>query len=108
MTLKTIIIFIIASICEMAGGFFIWLWIREGKSIWFGLIGGFILMLYGVVATFQPANFARTYATYGGFFIVFSLVWAYIFDNFKPTKFDLIVAFVALVGVLIIYLSPRQ
>jgi drug/metabolite transporter superfamily protein YnfA len=30
-------------------------------------MGGFILALYGVAATLQTQNFARTYASYGGF-----------------------------------------
>ena len=72
------------------GDYLVRLWLREGKPFWFGIAGGAILALYGVVAIFQPANFARTYATYGGFFIVFSLLWAYKFDHFLPDKYDVI------------------
>jgi small multidrug resistance family-3 protein len=35
------------------------------------------LAAYGVVATFQPANFGRVYAAYGGVFIVLSLAWGW-------------------------------
>ena len=64
-------------------------------------------MLYGVVATLQTASFARVYATYGGFFIVLSLLWAYKFDGYIPDKFDIIGALIALVGVCVIYFTPR-
>ena len=58
-------------------------------------------------ATLQTSNFAKVYATYGGFFIVLSLVWALIFDKYVPTKYDVIGALIALIGVCIIYYSPR-
>lgn len=105
---KSILIFLLAGLCEIGGGYLVWLWIREGKPLWYGIIGAIILISYGVVATFQTANFARTYATYGGFFIVMSLLWAYKFDNFKPDKYDIIGAAIALVGVCIIFYAPRR
>ncbi len=95
--IKTASIFILAGFCEIGGGYLIWV----------GILGFIILGLYGIVATFQPANFARTYATYGGVFIVMSLLWAWKFDNYFPDKFDLIGASIALIGVSIIYYSPR-
>jgi len=105
--LKPILIFILAGLCEIGGGFLVWLWIRENKSIIFGIFGFVILGLYGLIATWQPANFARTYATYGGIFIVMSLLWAWKFDNFVPNKFDLIGSGIALIGVMIIFFAPR-
>lgn len=105
--LKSISIFIIAGLCEIGGGYLVWLWLKDGKSLWYGIMGGFILILYGIVATWQTSNFARVYATYGGFFIVMSLLWAYKFDNYTPDKYDIIGAAVALLGVCIIYYAPR-
>lgn len=48
-----------------------WLWLREGRPWWVGLIGALVLVLYGVLPTLQPQSFdfARTYAAYGGLFI---------------------------------------
>ena len=66
--LKSISIFIIAGLCEIGGGYLVWLWLKDGKSFWYGIVGGFILVLYGVVATWQTSNFARVYATYGLFY----------------------------------------
>lgn len=105
---KSIFIFILAGFCEIGGGYLVWLWLRENKPFWYGLIGAAILVMYGVVATLQTANFARTYATYGGFFIVMSLVWAWKVDNFKPDRYDIIGALIALFGVCIIFYMPRK
>jgi len=106
--LKSISIFILAGFCEIGGGYLVWLWLKEDKPIWVGVLGGLILALYGVVATLQTSNFARVYATYGGVFIVMSLLWAYKFDHYSPDKYDIIGALVALLGVAIIYYAPRQ
>lgn len=105
--LKTILIFVLAGICEIGGGYLMWQSIREDKPMWYGVLGGAILVLYGFVATLQMSNFAKVYATYGGFFIVLSLVWAFVFDKYIPTRYDVIGAAVALIGVCIIYYSPR-
>ncbi len=105
--LRSIPLFLLAGLCEIGGGYLIWLWLKEGKPFWYGILGGIILALYGVVATFQTQSFARVYATYGGVFIIMSLLWSMKFDNYSPDKYDIIGALIALLGVGIIYYSPR-
>lgn len=105
--IKSVLIFILAGLCEIGGGYLVWLWLKEDKPLWYGMAGAVILALYGIVATLQTSNFAKVYATYGGFFIVLSLLWAYKFDKYSPTKYDIIGALIALLGVCIIYYSPR-
>ena len=41
----------------------------------YGVLGGFILFLYGVIPTFQSTHFHRIYAAYGGIFIAMALLW---------------------------------
>ncbi len=105
--IKSLLLFIVAGLCEIGGGYLIWLYLKSNKSISYAILGAAILILYGVVATFQTQNFARVYATYGGFFIVMSLLWAYQFDNYVPDRYDIIGALIALTGVCIIYYAPR-
>ena len=107
MIFKSVLIFILAGFCEIGGGYLVWQWMKEDKPFWYGILGGSILVLYGIVATLQTESFARVYATYGGFFIVMSLLWAIKFDHFSPDKFDIIGAIIALAGVCIIYYTPR-
>jgi len=104
---ESLFYFILAGFFEIGGGYLVWIWLREGKAIWFGLLGAIILALYGVIPTLQPANFGRVYAAYGGIFIVLSIFWGWKVDNVIPDKFDIIGGFVALVGVLIIMYYPR-
>ncbi|PDY46908.1 YnfA family protein [Bacillus pseudomycoides] len=104
---KAAVIFILAGLAEIGGGYLIWKWIREGGSIWLGLMGGIILCLYGVIATFQVfSSFGRVYAAYGGVFILMSLLWGWMVDKKTPDLFDWAGAAVCLVGVFII-LWPR-
>ena len=57
--LKSIAFFILAGLCEIGGGYLIWLYIREDKSLWYAICGIAVLALYGIIATLQPENFAR-------------------------------------------------
>lgn len=105
--IRSLAIFFLAGLCEIGGGYLVWLWLKEGKPLWYGILGALILVAYGVVATWQTANFGRTYATYGGVFIVMALIWAWKVDGFKPDRYDIIGAAVALIGVCIIIYAPR-
>lgn len=107
--IKSIFYFLLAGVFEIGGGYLIWLWLRKGKSLIYGIIGALVLILYGIIPTLQPenSNFGRVYATYGGIFIVLSILWGWKVDNIIPDKFDLIGGFIALIGVLIIMYAPR-
>ncbi|EPG65367.1 YnfA family protein [Leptospira wolffii] len=105
--LQSIAIFILAGFCEIGGGYLVWLWYREGKPLYYMILGGIVLAAYGLVAALQTSSFGRVYATYGGFFILMSLVWAWKVDGFQPDRYDIIGSFVALLGVGIIYYAPR-
>jgi len=105
---KSVLFFIVAGFCEIGGGYLVWLWLKEGKPLYYGILGFVILSLYGIVATLQTSNFARAYATYGGVFIIMSLIFAWKFDNFKADKYDIIGAIIAICGVAIIMYAPRK
>jgi small multidrug resistance family-3 protein len=85
----------------------VWQWLRESRAWPWGLLGGVVLFLYGVIPTFQPAHFGRVYAAYGGFFIILSLFWGWTIDGDVPDRFDIIGAAVSLSGVFIIMYWPR-
>jgi small multidrug resistance family-3 protein len=105
---KSVLYFVLAGLCEIGGGYCIWLWLREGKSILFALLGAVMLILYGIIPTLQPSNFGRVYAAYGGAFIVLSLIWGWKVDKIAPDKLDLIGSFVVLIGALIMMYWPRS
>lgn len=107
MIAKSIGFFILAGLFEIGGGYLVWLWLREGKPLAYGVMGAVILVLYGVVPTFQPAHFGRVYAAYGGVFVVLSILWGWKIDGITPDRFDLIGAFICLIGVAVIMYWPR-
>src|SRR5690554_398381 len=104
---RSLSIFMLAGLCEIGGGYLIWISLRDGKPAWLGVAGGVALALYGVVAAFQPANFGRVYAAYGGVFIAMALAWGWLVDDVRPDRFDLLGPGLALAGVLVIMYAPR-
>ena len=103
----SVLLFFLAGICEIGGGWLVWQWLRAGRGTLWGLAGGLVLILYGIIPTFQPAHFGRVYATYGGFFILLSLIWGWVFDGNIPDRFDLIGAAISVLGVSVIMYWPR-
>ncbi|PKG25621.1 YnfA family protein [Niallia nealsonii] len=105
----TILLFLLAGLAEIGGGYLIWIWLREGKSGLFGLLGGIILALYGVIATFQTfPSFGRVYAAYGGVFIILSILWGWGIDKKTPDFYDWLGAAICLAGASIILFAPRN
>jgi len=104
----TLFFFFIAGLCEIGGGYLVWLWLRDGMSWVLGAVGGFVLFLYGIVPTFQPSHFHRIYAAYGGIFIVMAVFWGWIFEGIAPDMYDVIGTLITVAGVVIIYYVPRK
>nr|WP_201789259.1 YnfA family protein [Scytonema hofmannii] len=105
--IKSVLYFILAGLCEIGGGYLIWLWLREGKNIWFALAGVSLLTLYSVIPTLQTANFGRVYAAYGGVFVMLSILWGWQVDKITPDSFDWLGMWIVLLGVLVIMYVPR-
>ncbi|MBI3810115.1 MAG: YnfA family protein [Nitrospirae bacterium] len=100
-------LFVLAGLCEIGGGYLVWLWLREGKPVGYAFVGAAILVLYGVIPTFQPVHFGRVYAAYGGMFVVLSLLWGWGLDGTRPDRFDAIGAIICLAGMAVIMYWPR-
>ncbi|SFR11175.1 YnfA family protein [Desulfoscipio geothermicus] len=106
--IKSAILFVLAGLAEIGGGYLVWLWLREQKGLWLGIIGAMVLVFYGVIPTLQEyPHFGRVYAAYGGIFIVLSLLWGWFIDKKRPDKYDWIGSCVALAGAAIIIWTPR-
>ena len=105
--LLSIGLFVVAGLCEIGGGYLVWLWFREGRPLGYGIAGAALLILYGIIPTFQAAQFGRVYAAYGGMFIVLSLLWGWAMDGMRPDRFDAMGAGLCLVGMGIVMYAPR-
>ena len=97
-----------AGLCEIGGGYLVWLWLRGGKSPWLALPAAGVLFLYGVIPTFQNAEFGRVYAAYGGVFVVLSILWGWGIDGLRPDRYDILGAVIVLIGVMVIFYAPRS
>jgi small multidrug resistance family-3 protein len=95
---RSLFFFLLAGLCEISGGYLIWLWIRDERGLAFALLGAATLVIYGIIPTFQPANFGRVYAAYGGIFIFLSILWGWQINRIAPDRFDLIGSFIPLQG----------
>lgn len=107
MIARSIALFVAAGLLEIGGGYLVWLWLRDGRAVWLGVLGGFVLFFYGVVPTLQPAHFGRVYAAYGGVFVVLSLLWGWTVDGRAPDRADVVGALLCVVGVSIMMYWPR-
>jgi small multidrug resistance family-3 protein len=105
--IRSLLLFVLAGLCEIGGGYLFWLWLREGKSVWLAVIGTAILAIYGALPTLQTVSFGRAYAAYGGVFVVLSIFWGWLVDRVAPDKYDLLGGWIALLGVLVIMYAPR-
>lgn len=107
--LTSVLFFILAGLAEIGGGYLVWLYLREGRPWWYGLIGGVVLIAYGIIPTLQPeTSFGRVYAAYGGVFIVLALLWGWLVDKKNPDLYDWVGAVICLAGVAVIMWAPRR
>lgn len=105
---RALVLFGLAGLAEIGGGWLVWQFLRADRPWPFGLLGALVLMAYGVIPTFQSEeHFGRVYAAYGGMFIALSLLWAMVADRFEPDRWDLLGAALAVAGVLAIMFGPR-
>ena len=106
--IRPLFFFLLAGLCEIGGGYLVWQWLRNGRPAWWGIVGSLLLVLYGIVATWQSTSFGKTYAVYGSVFIVMSIAWAWYFDGFRPDRPDLIGGAICFLGIGIILFWPRS
>jgi small multidrug resistance family-3 protein len=104
---RSLSLFVLAGLCEIGGGYLVWLWLREGKGVLIGALAAVVLILYGIIPTFQPSHFGRVYAAYGGIFVILSIIWGWLIAKEVPDAFDLLGGAICLIGVFVIMYWPR-
>jgi small multidrug resistance family-3 protein len=101
-------LFALTATAEIGGAYMIWIGLRQGKGAGMVAAGALALILYGLAVAQQPSQvFGRVLAAYGGVFVVGSLLWGVVFDDFQPDRFDLVGAMICLLGVGTIMYVPR-
>lgn len=98
-----------AALAEIAGCFAFWAWLRLDKSPLWIIPGVLSLCVFAYLLTLVDAEHAgRTYAAYGGVYIVSALLWLWAAENVKPDRWDAMGATVCLLGAAIILWGPRS
>lgn len=106
--LKTIALFMVTALAEIIGCYWVYLCLRQDKTLWLLLPAGLSLAAFAWLLTLHPTAAGRVYAAYGGVYIFMAIVWLWLIDGIRPTTWDLIGAIVALVGMAIIMFAPRS
>ena len=64
------------------------------------------LLLFVWLLTLHPTAAGRTYAAYGGMYVMVALIWLRIVEGIELTRWDVFGAIVALIGMAIIAFQP--
>jgi small multidrug resistance family-3 protein len=107
-TLSTLALFVAAALCEIAGCFGVWAWLRLGRSPAWAVASLPCLIAFAWLLTRTPADFAgRAYAAYGGVYVAAALGWLWLIEGRGPDRWDLLGAGLCLAGGGIILFGPR-
>ena len=105
--LKTLLLFVLTALAEIAGCYLPYLWLRHDKSAWLLVPAALCLALFVWLLTLHPAAAGRVYAAYGGVYVAVAIGWLWAVDGVRPTPWDVTGSLVALAGMAIIMFAPR-
>ena len=105
--LKTLGLFVLTALAEIAGCYLPYLWLRQGKSVWLVLPGALSLALFAWLLSLHPAAAGRTYAAYGGIYVTVAVFWLWWIDGVRPDVWDITGALVTVIGMSIIAFGPH-
>jgi small multidrug resistance family-3 protein len=106
--LKTFGLFVLTAIAEIVGCYLPYLWLRKSGSPWLLIPAMMSLLLFAWLLTLHPTAAGRVYAAYGGVYVGVAVLWLWMVDGHRPTSWDLIGAAVAVTGMAIIMLGPKN
>lgn len=107
--MKTVLVYPLAALAEIAGCFAFWAWLKLDRSPLWLIPGVLALIAFAWLLTLVPAEAAgRAFAAYGGVYICASLIWMATVERILPDRWDLIGGAVCLIGAGIILFAPRS
>ncbi|NWK78571.1 YnfA family protein [Aquitalea sp. LB_tupeE] len=106
--MKLLLLFGLTALAEITGCYLPWLWLKQQGSAYLLVPAAFALLLFVWLLTLHPAAAGRVYAAYGGVYVVVAVFWLWVVDGVRPSLYDLLGGMLALAGMAIIMLAPRQ
>ena len=105
--LRQTALFILTALAEIVGCYLPWLVLKQEKTAWLFVPAALSLALFSWLLTLHPAAAGRTYGAYGGIYIAVALLWLRYVDGVVLTRWDVVGACVALLGMVIIVVQPH-
>jgi small multidrug resistance family-3 protein len=105
---KTFGLFLLTALAEIVGCYLPYLWLKKGASAWLLIPAALSLALFAWLLTLHPHPAGRVYAAYGGVYVAVALGWLWLANGVRPSVWDVVGVAVALCGMAIIMLAPRQ
>jgi small multidrug resistance family-3 protein len=105
---KTLGLLAVTAIAEIVGCYLPYLWLRQGRPLWYIAPAALSLAVFAYLLTLHPTSAGRTYAAYGGVYVSVAVVWMWLVEGQAPDRWDLIGAGVALCGMALIAFGPRD
>jgi len=106
--LYTVALFAITACAEILGCYLPFLWLKQGRSPWLCVPAAASLAAFAWLLTLHPTGAGRTYAAYGGVYVVTALVWLWLVEKQQPDRWDLTGGAITLAGMAIIAFMPRS
>lgn len=106
--MKTFALFLVTALAEIVGCYLPWLWLRKQGSPWLLLPAAASLALFAWLLTLHPTASGRVYAAYGGVYVCTALLWLWLVDAVKPSRWDLLGGALCLLGMAVIMFAPRS
>jgi len=105
-TVGTISLFFVTAIAEIVGCYLPYLWMR-GRLPGIVLIPAFLAIgAFVWLLTLHPTAAGRTYAAYGGVYVVTAVFWLWGVERQAPSAWDLAGCAVTLAGMALIAFQP--
>lgn len=106
--IATLSLFVTTAVAEILGCYLPYLWLKRGGSPWLLVPAALSLAVFSWLLTLHPTAAGRVYAAYGGIYVVVAIFWLWEVDGVRPTSWDILGAFVCVLGMSIIMFSPRS
>ena len=90
-------LFAVTALAEIIGCYLPWLVLKDAKSAWLLVPAAVSLAMFAWLLTLHPMAAGRTYAAYGGMYIVVALLWLRLVDGVALTRWGIAGAALALV-----------
>lgn len=100
-------LYVLTAMAEIVGCYLPWLVLVQGRTPWLLLPAALALALFAWLLTLHPQAAGRTYAAYGGIYVVVALLWLWRVDGVTPTRWDMVGGAICLLGMALIALQPR-